>query len=190
MRSMQCPYCQSPLRPDAAECGACRMTFPRTSALLGAMPRFSQGVADNTRSMSPGEIGKLRKRVGEIQSRFPQLVLQIVMHVFPEEYPFAMYAFWVFNAGNFAGDSHRGKENYALMIVIDPERCEAAITPGYGLEPFLKTATLDHLLELAGPAWQEKRWADGLMRLLEDLEPLLESIAIPDDPYAARMGEF
>ncbi len=186
---MQCPFCQTPLKPDAAECPACRLTFPRTSALVGALPRLAPVVADTTRQLGAPEQARLKKRIARIQRRFPQLVLQVVMHSFPEEHPFSMHVFWLFNAGNFAGDSHRGKSNHALLVALDPSRGEAAIMPGYGLEPFLKRETLDHLLELAGPAWETGRWADGILRVLDGLDQLLESVAIPDDG-AATGGEF
>lgn len=187
---MQCPFCQTPLKADAAECAACRLTFPRTSALLGALPRLSPVIADTTRLLTAADQTKLKKRIGEIQRRFPQLVLQVVMHTFPEEHPFSLHVFWVFNGGNFAGDSQRGKDNHALLVALDPSRGEAAIMPGYGLEPFLKRETLDHLLELAGPAWEAGRWADGIFRVFEGLDQLLESIAVPDDLAGSGRGEF
>lgn len=186
---MQCPFCQTPLKADAAECPACRLTFPRTSALVGAVPRLSAAVADTTRTLGTAAQTTVKKRIAEIQRRFPQIVLQVVMHTFPEEHPFSMHVFWLFNAGNFAGDSRRGKDNHALLIAVDPARGESAIIPGYGLEPFLKTETLDHLLELAGPAWQTGRWVDGFLRVLDGLDQLLESIAIPEDSQSAS-GEF
>jgi uncharacterized membrane protein YgcG len=186
---MQCPFCQSPLKPDATECPACRLTFPRTSALVGALPRLAPVVADTTRQLATADQAKLRRRIAEIQRRFPQLVLQVVMHSFPEEHPFAMHVFWLFNAGNFAGDSRRGKDNHALLVALDPVRGESAIVPGYGLEPFLKPEILDHLLELAGPAWDGGRWADGILRVLDGLDQLLESIALPEED-ASDEGEF
>jgi uncharacterized membrane protein YgcG len=186
---MQCPFCQTPLRADAAECPACRLTFPRTSALVGAVPRLSAVVADTTRTLGTKAQAAIKKRIAEIQRRFPQIVLQVVIHTFPEEHPFGMHVFWLFNAGNFAGDSHRGKDNHALLIAVDPTRGESAIIPGYGLEPFLKPETLDHLLELAGPAWQTGRWVDGFLRVLDGLDQLLESIAVPEDSRSAN-GEF
>jgi uncharacterized membrane protein YgcG len=187
---MLCPFCQTLLIADAQECPACRITFPRTSALVGALPRLSPVLADTTGQIDPHDQAKLKKRIAAIQRRFPQLVLQVVMHVFPTEHPFSMHVFWLFNAGNFAGDSKRGKENHALLIALDPNRSEAAIMPGYGLETFLKPEALDHLLELAGPAWQNSRWTDGIMRVLDGLDQLLESIAIPIEPALGRLGEY
>ena len=92
------------------------------------------------------------------------------------------------STANFAGDIRRGKDNHALLVALDPVRREAAIIPGYGLESFLKTETLDHLLELAGPAWESGRWAEGILGVLDGLDLLLESIAIPEE--AGELGEF
>lgn len=153
------------------------------------MPRLAPVVADTTRQLSAADQVKMKKRIAQIQRRFPDLVLQVVVNSFPEDHPFSMHVFWLFNAGNFAGDSQRGKDNHALLVVLDPARGEAAIMPGYGLEPFLKTEALDHLLELAGPAWENSRWADGIFQVLDGLDQLLESIAVPDEAGESK-GDF
>lgn len=187
---MLCPYCQTPQQPAAPECPACRLTFPRTCTLVGAAPRLVQVVADTTRTLSQAEVQRLKKHISRIHQRFPQLVLQIVVHEFPHEHPFSMHVFWLFNAANFAGDSRRGKENHALLLALDPVRGEAAIMPGYGLEPFLHREALDHLLELASPAWQDRQWASGLAQVLDGFDKFLESIAIPDESVTQKGGDF
>jgi len=185
---MHCPFCQTPLEADTFECPACLLSFPRTSAMVGALPRLTPWVADTTGLLPSTDEAKLKKRITRIQRRFPQLVLQVVLHAFPADHPFSMHVFWMFNAANFAGDIRRGKDNHALLVALDPVRCEAAIIPGYGLENFLKTETLDHLLELAGPAWESGQWAEGILGVLDGLDLLLESIAIPEE--AGDLGEF
>ena len=156
--------------------------------MVAALPRLTPWVADTTGLLPLTDAAKLKKRITRIQRRFPQLVLQVVLHAFPAEHPFSMHVFWMFNAANFAGDIRRGKDNHALLVALDPVRCEAAIIPGYGLESFLKTETLDHLLELAGPAWESGRWAEGILGVLDGLDLLLESIASPEE--AGELGEF
>ena len=178
---MQCPFCQNPLEAAASECPACRLTFPRAKTTVGPLPRLTPWVADTTGLLAAADEVKLKKRITRIQRRFPQLVLQVVIHAFPAEHPFALHVFWLFNAANFAGDIRRGKDNHALLVALDPVRRESAIIPGYGLETFLKTETLDHLLELASPAWESGRWADGLTGVLDGLDLLLETIALPED---------
>lgn len=178
---MHCPFCQTSLKADAAECPACHLTFPRTSALVGALPRLEPVLADPLHLLASIDSAKIKKRIGEIERQFPQLVLQVMLHSFPAEHPFGMHVFWMFNAANLAGDSRRGKDNQSLLVALDTARCESAILPGYGLEPFLQRETLDHLLELASPAWEAGNWSAGLLRVLDGLEQLLLSIAIPDD---------
>ena len=156
--------------------------------MVGPLPRLTPMVADTTDLLPQPDDAKLKKRIIRVQRRFPQLVLKVVIHAFPAEHPFAMHAFWMFNAANFAGNIRRGKDNHALLVALDPVRREAAITPGYGLENCLKTETLDHLLELAAPAWEAGRWADGILGVLDGLDMLLESIAIPEE--APEHGEF
>lgn len=130
------------------------------------------------------------KRITALEASFPQLVMQVVMHQFPEEHPFSMHAFWLFNAGNFAGDSCRGKFNRSILLAIDPTRGEAAIVPGYGLEQFLTPETLDHLLELASPDWEKEEWCAGIFRVLDGLEQLFDWIAVPDDSQRKVAGEY
>jgi len=185
---MRCPYCQGPLNPSASECPACRLSYPRTCTLLGVVPRVSPLVADTTGTLRPADLKRVMRQLARMRRRFPQFVPQVVMHRFPAEHPFSMHAFWLFNAADFAGTSHRGRDNHALMLAIDPYRGEAAIVPGYGLEPFLTRDALDRLLEQAESAWQDQRWTDGVLRVFEGLDLLLESIAVTEDTGAR--GDF
>jgi uncharacterized membrane protein YgcG len=150
---------------------------------------MSPGISDNTGSLSSSEINKLRKRVAALQRRFPQLVLQIVLRALPKEHPFSLHGFWLFNAGAFAGEGRRGKNNHAILLLIDPVRKESALMPGYGLEPLLREEALGHLLDLAGPVWDAGLWAEGIERVLAGLDKLLESVAVAEESVVAD-GEF
>jgi uncharacterized membrane protein YgcG len=185
-----CPYCETPIPAEVPECPACLLSFPRTCALVGALPRLNPVVADTTGQLKGALAGKMRKAIQRMQRRFPQLVVQLVMHRFPVEHPFSMHAFWLFNAGAFAGEGKRGKDNHALLILIDPFRQESAIVPGYGLEPLLQQEALDHLLEMSGPAFQAAQWQVGLEILLHGLERLLESVSVPQEGIEYAENDF
>jgi uncharacterized membrane protein YgcG len=164
------------------------ITFPRTVSLVGALPRLAPVVADTTGQLKGSVIGKLKRQITRMQRRYPQLVVQVVMHRFVAEHPFQMHAFWIFNAGAFAGEAKRGKNNHAVMVVVDPYRMESAIVPGYGLEPLLQQEALDHLLSMAGPAFESANWELGFTVLLEGLEQLLETVTVTDE--AGEAGEY
>jgi len=69
---------------------------------------------------------------------------------------------------------------------------------GYGLEPFLGDEALDHLLELAEPAWIAGHWAQGIHEVIRGLDRLLASAAreaaagfgLPSPANPRRPGEF
>ena len=186
---MDCPYCKTKIEPNTPECPACRVTFPRASALLGAVPRLTTGISDERGLMSPSDLAKVRGAVRSLRDKFPQLMVQVVLHTFPAEHPIGLHAFWLFNAASFSGDANRGSNNHTAMIVVDPGRMESSIVLGYGLESQVSQEVLDHLLELAGPAWAAGRWADGLLKVLDGMDRLFESVSVPHE-FGHAAGEF
>ena len=186
---MRCPYCQTLLQASTGDCPACRLSYPRTCTLLGAVPRLAPLLTDTTHTLPGAEQKRIKRRITAIQGRFPEFVPQVVMHAFPAEHPFSMHVFWLFNAADLAGSSQRGSSNHSFMLAIDPDRGEAAIIPGYGLETFLTEEMLGRLLDLAAPAWAEKRWTDGIIRVLDGLDALLETIAVTAKPKSGE-GEY
>ncbi len=166
------------------------LTFPRTGALVGAVPRLNPVVADTTGELGRGVSGKINKRILSLQRRFPQLVVQLVMHKFPKEHPFSMHAFWLFNAAAIAGEGKRGNKNHAIMIVVDPARTEATIVVGYGLEPILRQEALNHLLEMSGPAFQSGKWLLGLEEMLDGLGQLLDSVSLVETAESFADNDF
>ncbi len=186
---MRCPYCQSPVMKQATECPVCHLTFPRTNLLVGSVPRLNPSIADTTGHLNSKHFLKIKKRVINIENRFPQLVLQVVMHQFVEAHPFTMHAFWLLNAGQFAGSAHRGKDNHTLLFVIDPFRKESAIALGYGLEQYMKDEALNHLLDLAAPSWKRGLWEQGILIVLDGLDAWLESIAVRESAMTRTGSE-
>ena len=135
-------------------------------------------------------MGRLKSEIIAMQRRYPQLVVQIVMHSFPAEHPFAMYGFWLLNAGAFSGEAKRGKRNHSLLILVDPVRHESAIVPGYGLEPLMTDDATGHILEMAGPAFESDKWETGFQIILEGIDGLLETISVADEADRERVNEF
>ena len=110
--------------------------------------------------------------------------------MFPAEHPFAMYAFWLLNAGAFAGEGQRGLKNHSLLILVDPKRNESAIMLGYGLEALVAEEATGNILELAEPAFESGKWETGLQIILEGIDELLASISVEGEGGLERLNEF
>ena len=160
------------------ECPACRLTLDRATALLGPIPRLEQGVADLAGVLAKGDAAKISKAISRLMWTFPQVNLHVLLHVFPEDHPFDLHVFWLFNCGGFSMESQKAGENRTILLALDPAKGRSALTVGYGLEPFLGDEALDHLLELAEPAWIAGRWAPGILEVIAGLDRLLESAAL------------
>ena len=195
---MLCPYCQTVLTETALDCPGCQMNLSRAAALLGPVPRLEKGISDDTRALSDKECSQLHKRIKAIEQRFPQITIQVVCHSFPLEHPFPLYIFWIFNMGGISTASDKAGDNRTVLLALDPVIGKSSLMVGYGLEPFLGEPALNHLLEVAEPAWIDQAWAEGIEKVLEGLEPLLESAIkeigssfdLPVSPDEVRGGEF
>jgi uncharacterized membrane protein YgcG len=179
---MQCPYCRTPLRETSSECPSCRLTLGRAKVLLGPVPRLTAGICDSTRLLGARGTRRVRNALERLRRRFPQVNPQIVMREFSGEQPFELQVFWLFNAGNFASEEEKGPANRAVLLAIDPPNTRAALMVGYGLEPFIADEALNHLLDLADPAWRSGRYAEGILTVLRGLDSLLTTVieSLPD----------
>jgi hypothetical protein len=175
---MRCPYCRTRLTELVVECPACRLTLDRATALLGPIPRLGLGVADLAGVLPNGDAAKIAKAVSRLMWTFPQISLHVLLHVFPEDHPFDLHVFWLFNCGGFSNESKKAGENRTILLALDPAKGRSALTVGYGLEPFLGDEALDHLLELAEPAWLAGEWTRGILEVIAGLDRLLESAAL------------
>lgn len=175
---MRCPYCRTRLTETAVECPKCVLTLDRASVLLGAVPRLGRGVCDTTGSLSKAEMQKIAKACGKLTWHFPQVTLNILFHVFPNDHPFDLHVFWIFNCGGFSSENTKGGDNHGILLAVDPVQEKSALMVGYGLEPFLGDDAMDHLLELSEPAWKAKAWAKGVHEIIAGLDRLLEGAAL------------
>jgi hypothetical protein len=175
---MRCPYCRTRLTELAVECPACRLTLDRATALLGPIPRLGQGVADLALVLQNADSTKIAKAISRLMWTFPQISLHVLIHIFPEDHPFDLHVFWLFNCGSFSNESQKAGENRTILLALDPAKGRSALTVGYGLEPFLGDEALDHLLELAEPAWIVGDWTRGILEVIAGLDRLLESAAL------------
>ena len=187
---MTCPYCESPIPSDAPSCQACHLTFPKTGALFGAVPRIHHEVFDSTRQLTTTQQKSILKHIHRTQGKYPQLYIQVVLHSFPPPHPIRTQVFWLFNAAAFSGNTRRGSDNHTLLIAIDPGRMESAIMPGYGLEPLINESLLAELLDEAAPSWKRGDWSAGILCLLDKLDSHLKDLTEPDTSGRLTPEEF
>jgi uncharacterized membrane protein YgcG len=195
---MHCPYCRTPLTETVAECPACKLTLARANTLLGPVPRLSAGLTDSSRVLRRSAADRVRRALEHFHRRFPQLAAHVVLRDFLPKYPIELQAFWLFNTAGLCKAQDKAGCCRTILLAIDPPQGLAALTLGYGLEPFVRDEALDRLLELAGPAWRGGHFASGILTVLQGLEALLAdaceslagSVGLSPAAAAQRSADF
>lgn len=134
----------------------------------------SSRICDQPRLLDDSARSRLIRRMDRFERRFPQVRLQILCRNFPNDHPYPLYLFWIFNLGRICSEVEKGGSNRVILMAVDPNSSRSGIMPGYGLEPFLDKHELDELLTTAEESWSRDAWEDGFQSLIAGLERTLE----------------
>jgi hypothetical protein len=173
---MHCPYCQQPVTEETVQCAGCGLDMLRLDALLGIPPVLAAGLTDEEGVLNGGDIRAIKRAVGQFRDRFPQIKLALLFRQAPDVVPMRVWAWWLFNRGNFSAEIDRGYTNRDILLVVDPDRRQAAMTMGYGLEPFVGQRDLTAALAAGQPALIAGEWAGACRQILIALDQGLQSI--------------
>lgn len=110
----------------------------------------------------------------EFNRRFPQLFIAVHTGSFRGVANLRQFGFWLLNRGAFEDVPVDRPNEAGVLIAIDAEAKAAGITFGYLLDPFLEEEDTFVCLSRAHSYWLEGRFADGLVKAIEQLESLLK----------------
>lgn len=105
--------------------------------------------------------------------RFPQVFVAIYTGSLGEVANIRQFGFWLLNRSAFEDVPVEKPNGAGILVTIDPESKAAGMVFGYLLDPFLGEADTFECLSRAHAYWLEERYADGLLRLLAQLDRTL-----------------
>ncbi len=140
---------------------------------FGVVPWHRAGVTDTTGLISDRQLARLERWRDYFQRRFPKANLSVFMRRQPPEFELRAYNFWLANRGNFGGSLPQLGQNNLVLLTIDPGAGQAALTVGYGLEPYLSEEALQAVLEKASGSFRRGDYAGGVRRCIRALVRLL-----------------
>ncbi len=173
---MHCPYCQHTLTEDAAQCAACGLSLDRLDGVLGLPPMLRAGVTDFDEVLSAAETRRVTRALRQFRERFPQTQLAVLFGTAPATVPLRTWVWWLFNRSQFSLALDKGFVNRDILLVIDPTRRQAALTIGYGLEPFVGKRDLTDALAAGRVALEAGEWAEACREILIALDHSLRQI--------------
>lgn len=111
--------------------------------------------------------------MGRFSRRFPQLFFAVYTGTAGTLEDLRPFGFWLLNRAVFDDVPIDMPNEAGILLLIDPEHHAACLTYGYALDPHLDEDCCFDCLARAHGHWIEGRYADGVIKLLEQLERVL-----------------
>ncbi|MGC4017599.1 MAG: hypothetical protein QM755_24250 [Luteolibacter sp.] len=171
---MKCPRCVQRIHRAAAGCPHCGFTLDDADAIFGADEVRLRSLTDAAGLMRRDEQRRVELAMIEFNRRFPQLFIAVHTGAFSGVANLRQFGFWLLNRGAFEDVEVDRPNEAGVLIAIDAESKAAGITFGYLLDPFLDEEDTFLCLSRAHSYWLEGRFADGMVKAIEQLEILLK----------------
>jgi uncharacterized membrane protein YgcG len=173
---MKCPACASTLEVPVEVCPACKFTLRRLDPRFGTVPLHTRYLTDRSSSLTLDEVERLRDLLQRFETRFPQSVFSVFLTHLPAGTNIREFTFWLANRVRFGSVEATGAQNFDLLLVIDAETHNAALTVGYGLEKLILEDDLSVALTAALPALRDGELERAIRLCIEEVSKQLANI--------------
>ena len=173
---MKCPRCVQVIHRGAAVCPHCGFGLAEVDAKHGAEEVSLRRLADVAGLIRNRERGKVSAALDRFCRKFPQLFFAVYTSS-GQGGNLRQFGFWLLNRAAFEDVPVDRPNEAGILLVIDADSKSASVTWGYTLDPFLTEEDTFQCLSRAHAYWLEGRYAEGTVRMIEQLEKVLKKRA-------------
>jgi uncharacterized membrane protein YgcG len=134
-------------------------------------------ITDNSNRLSLRETRHLEGVLDDFERSFPQVFHAVYLGALPNELTVSDFGFWLINHGAFHTPMAVKRNDFGVVLVIDPLRQSAGLTVGYALERILPEAVLGRVLGRLRPALAKSNAAAAIERSVHYLRRELRTQA-------------
>ena len=174
---MKCPRCVQVIHRGASVCPHCGFGLAEVDAKYGAEDVSLRRLADVAGLIRSKERGKVSAALDRFSRKFPQLFFAVYTGSGQGGGNLRQFGFWLLNRAAFEDVPVERPNEAGILLVIDADSKSASITWGYQLDPFLTEEDTFHCLSRAHAYWLEGRYAEGVVRMIAQLEKVLKKKA-------------
>lgn len=166
---MRCPACRTPAIETDATCGQCGFSLETADRVFGIAPTLERPISDNSEVLGSFARKKVARVIADLERRFPQVAVAVVLTEVPQQAPLAAYAFWIFNRSQLSSAVEKGGGNHLVLLLIDTPTKRAITMVGYGLEPFIQETHLQSCLQAAEQPLQHGHLGQAIEAFTQEL---------------------
>jgi uncharacterized membrane protein YgcG len=185
---MKCPSCGTPLGQSVPQCPNCQLSLRELDTKFGAVPRHTRYLTDRSGQLPLPAIRKLRGLLEIFEKKFPQSLFSVFVTDYVQDGSMAEFTFWLANRARLSSLQSVMGDNFDILLGIDIDSGEAALTIGYGLENYLTEDDLKAALGVAENAFRAGDFPDGIRACVQFMMDRLREIAKANEKLANPMN--
>lgn len=147
---MKCPHCCACVSPDQNACLACGFSATLLHTYLGNQWVRLERLTDAAHCLRLEESRKIEIVLDDFERSFPQAFFAAYLGVLPSGLSVAELGFWLLNQGAFNTHSVTRRNDFGIVLVLDPSAQVVSITLGYAIEKWFGDGTITRILQTAG----------------------------------------
>ena len=167
---MSCPHCQTGFEEPVDACPRCNFDLGHCNEAFPFSPPPLSLLLDPSGLLPEGLEREISRSYRKFRKKFPQIDFTFCFLNLQAEVDLRDFAFWLHNA---APDADR-KRAWRILVVGDLTTGRLTLSPGFAIEPFLRSNRLESSLhELAG-ALSENSWGKGISTFIRECDHSLD----------------
>lgn len=170
---MKCPRCVQVIHRGAETCPHCGFTLADADQRFGGEEVRIRRLEDAAGLMRSVERKRVEAAMDRFERSFPQLFFAVFTGLPEGRSDLRQFGFWLLNRAAFEDVDVERPNERGILLTIDPDGKAAGMSWGYALDPFLTEEDTFLVMSRAHAYWVEGRFADGVVRSLEQLSLIL-----------------
>jgi len=183
---MNCPHCATGIVSAQPICTHCGFSAAAIRAYLGADWVRLERITDNAQRLSLKDTRYLETVLDDFERQLPQCFMAAYVGSLPETLTLPDLGFWLINHGAFQTHQISRRNDFGVLLTIDPSRQQAAFTIGYALEPILTGELLTHFLKQLQPLLRKSHFSSAIEKAAALIEKALKQAALPEQRAASE----
>ncbi|MBK1827148.1 TPM domain-containing protein [Haloferula rosea] len=171
---MKCPRCVQVIHRGAGSCPHCGFSLVDADERFGSEDVRIRRLEDVAGLMRSVERQRVEAAMDRFEQSFPQLFFAVYTGLPEGRSDLRQFGFWLLNRAAFEDVDVSRPNERGILLTIDPDGKAAGMSWGYMLDAFLKEEDTFLCMSRAHAYWVEGRFAEGIVRVLEQLSLVLE----------------
>jgi hypothetical protein len=147
---MKCPRCHASVVPEQVACPGCGFSATLLHHLLGNQWVRLERITDAAHCLRLEDTRLAEVVLDDFERSFPQAFFAVYLGVLPNNLNVAELGFWLLNQGAFNTHSVSRRNDYGIVLVVDPSAKTACLSLGYAIENSFSQKIIGRMMQTIG----------------------------------------